>query len=114
MLKQISEDIVFCLIRRKILDVQKQELYTYGMGVILLNGGVLLSAFVISFLTDTLLHFIFFIAIFCPLRILAGGYHAKTSGRCFLHSNGIYILSIVVKYVLQNKELEVFWLLSGI
>lgn len=114
MLKQVSEDIVFRMIRWRILDIRKQELYTYSMEVILLNGSIFLSMLGISLLTKTLVHFIFFIAIFCPIRMLAGGYHAKTVGQCFLLSNGIFIISILIRYLLLNFKWESAWVMLGL
>lgn len=114
MLRRISEDIVFYLIRWRILDIRKQELYTYSMEVILLNSSILLSVLGISLLTDTLVHFLFFISVFCPMRMMAGGYHAKTPGKCFLFSNGLYITSIIIRYLLLDKKMAVLWLALGI
>ena len=114
LLKQVSEDIVFRMIRWRILDIRKQELYTYSMEVILLNGSIFLSMLGISLLTKTLVHFIFFIAIFCPIRMLAGGYHAKTVGQCFLLSNGIFIISILIRYLLLNFKWESAWVMLGL
>lgn len=113
MLKAFSEDIVYRLIRMKILDIQKREVYTYGMEVLLLNGGVMMSTFVISLLTDTLVHYLFFVMVFCPLRMMAGGYHAQTAGKCFLVSNGIYMATVLIRYLLLGKGIDSIWLILG-
>ncbi len=97
MLEKISDSIAFYLIKNRVLDIEKRELYTYGIEVVLLNGGILLSMMLISLLMNELIHYLFFAAVFCSLRVTAGGYHARTAGRCFLISNGIFLLSVLGK-----------------
>jgi accessory gene regulator B len=114
MLHNFSEDVVYFLIRRRILDVQKRAVYTYGMEVLLLNGGVLLSTFIISLLGKSLVHYFLFVLVFCSLRMFAGGYHADTAGKCFLLSNGIYVITVVLHKLLQIPQTEFIWLGIGI
>lgn len=109
MLENLSEDIVFRLIRLKILDVEKGDIYRYGMQVLLLNGSILLSMLGISLLTGTVVHYFFFLMAFCPLRMMAGGYHAKTPAKCFLYSNGLYLLTVVMKYLGTEYQVGYLW-----
>ncbi|MDE6759776.1 MAG: accessory gene regulator B family protein [Lachnospiraceae bacterium] len=114
MLEKISDSIAFYLIKNRVLDIEKRELYTYGIEVILLNGSILLSMLIISLLLDELIHYLFFAAVFCSLRITAGGYHARTAGRCFLISNGIFLLSVLGKRFLLLFDVPEIILVLGI
>lgn len=96
-MKTISENIVFFLIENKVLNNSKKEVYQYAMEVILLNGSIMLSTLGISLITGMVVHFLFFVLIFCPLRMVAGGYHAKSEGYCFIISNIIFIVTIILK-----------------
>lgn len=102
MFKRISEDILFLLIRNKLLDIKRYDIYLYSIEIIMLNGSLLLSCFVISFLVGKLNHYVAFLIFFVPLRMLIGGYHCKTSERCFLCSVVMYLLSIVATELMQR------------
>jgi accessory gene regulator B len=95
MLRDISTDIAFVLIKNKIIDIEQRDVYVYGVEVFLLNAGLITILFAISLITGTLTHFCAFLIFFCPLRIFAGGYHAATSGRCLFLSITAYVVTLV-------------------
>lgn len=99
MLKNIADDVAFLLVRKRIVDNEKREMYAYGMEVILLNVINLIIPFIISLIMGVLIHFIVFILIFIPLRISTGGYHAKESGICIIISTMLYIVSVPLSYL---------------
>ncbi len=99
MLKNIADDVAFLLVRKRIVDNEKREMYAYGMEVILLNIINLVIPFIISLIMGGLIHFIVFILVFIPLRISTGGYHAKESGTCIIISTILYIVSIPLSYL---------------
>lgn len=103
MLKNIADDVAFLLVRKRIVDNEKREMYAYGMEVILLNIINLLIPFIISLIMGVLIHFIVFILVFIPLRISIGGYHAKTSGSCAVTSTLLYIASIIFPNLISMK-----------
>ena len=93
MFRYLAEDIAFLLIKNKIVDIEKREECVFGVEVLLLNLTNILTALIISILSDTILHFAAFMLIFVPLRIFTGGCHAKTSERCYLITTAVYALS---------------------
>lgn len=100
MFRNLAEDIAFLLIKHKILDIEQRDIYIYGLEVILLNGGLVLMFLTISLLFGVMINFWAYLIFFLPLRIFSGGYHAKTSERCFILSTIMYGLSIVLtKYI---------------
>ena len=99
MLKNIADDVAFLLVRKRIVDNEKREMYAYGMEVILLNVINLVIPFIISLIMGVLIHFIIFILVFIPLRISTGGYHAKESGICIIISTMLYIVSVPLSYL---------------
>jgi accessory gene regulator B len=96
MFHEFAEDIAFWLISRKKADIEKREIYVYGLEVFLLNAGLITVLFVISVLAEAYSHFLMFLLFFVPLRMFAGGYHAKTSEKCFAMSAVMYITSLVI------------------
>lgn len=92
----IAESLVFLLIKYKRLDIEDREIYIYGLEVILLNGLLLISFLIMSIWYDLIFHFIGFLIFFLPLRIFTGGYHSKRSETCFIISNAMYLLTLVI------------------
>ena len=100
MFRYLAEDIAFLLIKNKIVDIEKRDIYVYGLEAILLNLLNILTALTISILSNTMLHFGMFMLIFIPLRLFIGGYHAKTSESCYVITTTIYILTVLaVKFL---------------
>ena len=96
MFRNLAEDIVFFLITHKIISIDERDIYIYGAEAILLNGSLLFVFLVISLLTDEIVNFLSYLFFFVPLRIFTGGYHAKTSNRCFVLSTMMYGLSVLI------------------
>ena len=94
MFKDAADDITFLLIKDKIVDIENREIYAYGLEALLLNFANILTAFLISVISGTLLHFVVFMLVFVPTRMFTGGYHAKTSESCYIKTTIIYALTV--------------------
>lgn len=100
MFKDAADDITFLLIKDKIVDIENREIYAYGLEALLLNFANILTAFLISVISGTLLHFVVFMLVFVPTRMFTGGYHAKTSESCYIKTTIIYALTVfLAKYL---------------
>lgn len=96
MFRNLAEDISFLLIKNKIVEIEKREIYIYGLEVILLNGGLLITFLIISLLCGEMINFLAYLIFFLPMRLFSGGYHAETSERCFILSTITFGASIAV------------------
>lgn len=96
MFRNLAEDITFLLIKNKIVEIEKRDIYIYGLEVILLNGGLLITFLIISLLCGEMINFIAYLIFFLPMRLFSGGYHAETSERCFILSTITFGVSIAV------------------
>ncbi len=94
MFRNLAEDIAFLLITHKIISIDERDVYMYGLEVILLNGSLLTVFLIISLLCGAMMNSLVYIKYFVPLRIFTGGYHAKTSEKCFVISTLMYGASI--------------------
>ena len=95
MFRYIAEDIAFLLIKSKVVNIEERDVYVFGLEVLLLNSVNILTALIISLITNTMWHFMAFLLIYAPLRIFSGGYHAKHSETCFIISTLVYIASVL-------------------
>lgn len=96
MFRNLAEDITFLLIKNKIVEIEKREIYIYGLEVILLNGGLLITFLIISILCGEIVNFLAYLIFFLLMRLFSGGYHAETSERCFILSTITFGASIAV------------------
>jgi|GEM_PF-4143900 len=69
-----------------------EDTYTYGLKVIGFNGLILIGWIIIGALFGQARETLIWIVMFCPLRIMAGGYHASTMPVCFTLSMAIGVL----------------------
>jgi len=92
----ISEKIVALMVQNVIISDDDKELYVYGFhqGFILLAN--ILTAILMGFLFNRMTEIIIFLAAYIPLRSNAGGYHAKTSFRCYVFSIAMIVVVIIV------------------
>ena len=96
MFKNIAEDIVFYLSRKKILKQDNREVYVYALEVILLNLILLMTLLIISLIGGQPSFFACYLCFFVPLRVFTGGYHAKKSEICFVMSVAPYVLAMIL------------------
>ena len=111
MFKNIAEDIVFYLSRKKILNQDNREIYVYALEVVLLNFILLMTLLIISLFGGQHLFFVCYLCFFVPLRVFTGGYHAKKSETCFVMSVASYVLAMILvnnNLLLFNNEIIVF------
>lgn len=103
MFKNISSDIAFLLVRKRIIDNEKRKIYEYGAEITLLNMLNIIIPFVVSLIFGTLIHFVIFVLVFIPLRICIGGYHSKKSEHCVIISTLLYVLSVLLPTLLPSS-----------
>lgn len=114
MFRNLAEDIAFLLIKHKIVDIEQRDIYIYGLEVILLNGGLLILFLIISLLCSEMINFWAYLIFFLPLRIFSGGYHAKTSERCFVLSTIMYGSTIIAAKLLPLLYQDWYWRITGV
>lgn len=98
--KRISEKFV----KDNVVSVEDKEIIEYGLWqgkILIMNLGIFLSLCTIF---DAILQGILFLAMFWPLRIYAGGYHATTQKKCFLLSIGMELmLCAAMRYIVFDR-----------
>lgn len=117
MFRKMAEEIVFFLLCKGILDSDKREVYEYAVEVILLNGGLLCTTFLISVLLHKFREYLLFLIIFLPLRVTLGGMHLESSLLCMIWSNILYAGMLIIAMPLyQNYRIPecCFFILLGI
>lgn len=96
MIKKASTLIVEFWIKNAIIKTDDRESYCYGMELILstlinVTFMVILSYYVIGYP----IAFIPYIAVYTPLRMTAGGYHASSHLKCILYTQITFIVFVM-------------------
>ena len=86
MFNNISEQLTNKLLENKTICAENKGIYQFGIAQTLIMMLNILTAIGIGIVTQMLGHAIWFIIAFIPLRIFAGGAHAKTPFRCYIYS----------------------------
>jgi len=96
---KISEKIVDSFVNDGIVKDDDRELYQYGVRQgfsLILN---IVTTLIIGLLLNMVWQSAMFMLYYAPIRIYAGGYHAKTQLRCYvLSSIMVTIVLLAIKY----------------
>lgn len=97
----LSDQLAGLLEKNGIIDHESRDIYAYGLshaGMTILN---IATTAVIGLLLGMLWQSMLFTITYIPLRIFAGGYHAKTRTRCYFASIGLLVSALVAIRCLQ-------------
>ena len=100
MLNKISKRLAKLLAKKTQSDQHQEDVYTYGLELIISTTLGFLSIIFLSTVLQELASGIVFIFFFSSLRIFVGGYHANTYGKCFIISNIAYLVVLLIKEII--------------
>lgn len=113
MLRMIAESCTGVLINHGTIAAEKKNIYIYGFELFCSTVFCVMSILVLSAIFGYLDLAATFLLFFMPIRIPAGGYHAKSYGRCFILTNSVALICVVISKLLWKiQTIEPFlWLL---
>ena len=82
MIAQLSKRLASFFVCQKIINEEDEEVYEYGLQLLLSTVANGLIALLIAIITRTLLQCVLYLATFVVMRKTAGGYHANTHLGC--------------------------------
>ena len=85
-MKKLESRFISMLIKEGLICNEEREIIIYGLHQILMLSVNIITLILLGFLSDKPIQGLFFLLVFWPLRIYAGGYHAKTEKECFFLS----------------------------
>lgn len=92
-----------------IVDYEEREVYVYGIELLLSTITGVLLLIIVSACTGMHFQWFPYLAGFIPLRLLGGGYHAKSHKDCILTFTSTYLICIVlIKCCQVDKSSIVF------
>lgn len=96
MLNVIADFCTSILVNNGVVKEEKSAVLVYGFQLFISTASSLLSILLISLFTGNIAYGILYLVVFMLLRITANGFHARTYGRCFLLTNGLFLLYLGV------------------
>lgn len=113
MFAKTAERITEQLKEANAITTGQYEICKFGVQqglIILLN---LLTVIILGSIMGEFWQTIFFIIVFIPLRVYAGGFHAKTPLRCYVYSSFFMIIILVaMKYLWIINEFTCIFVIS--
>lgn len=104
-MERLLESVLCRMKLKKVINVDEEDVYRFGLECLLLEVIHYSSYIVISFILKMTIPMLVSAMVLIPLRRKSGGYHARTRGRCYLFS-----CTIVVVTCLLNKIIFPLWL----
>jgi accessory gene regulator B len=86
----------------------------YGMKLLFMTLVELISVILLAVWYENLLEVFCFLLGFCPLRLYAGGYHAKTPIRCFFMTLAVYMVFSFLLGIIPVERYRFIELITGI
>ncbi len=113
MLLRISKRVASFWCRNGIITDEYQDAYIYGIQLLLSTAINIFFMIAISWLLGETFAWIPFMIGFVPLRMTAGGYHAKTPLKCGLIFCGTYTLVLIlIQFIPAWVQAPVIWINS--
>lgn len=112
MLERLAKGAARFFVMQEIVKSEHEEIYAYGMEILLstvINGVMVL---IIAAITKTLLPSLIFFAAFIIMRRTAGGYHANTHGGCMAILASVHFLFILLIHICPINVIPVFSVIS--
>lgn len=95
-MKKLTYKFILTLINRNIIEEEDKEIYSYGFNQILFIMLNFITILIIGILFNMLFETIIFMSTYIPIRIYAGGYHARTQTKCYIFSVFMLISALCI------------------
>lgn len=91
-------------INTHVMSSEEEELYRYGLGILLDNTVLLIVILTTGLLAGRLPQTLIFIMVFVGMRQYTGGYHADKSWKCFILTNLLHIAVLILTHISINYD----------
>ncbi len=106
MLRNLAEKSTLMLLKSGVIQTNKQKIYIYGFELFLSTLFCILSILTFGLVFRVFQLTVIFLLFFIPIRIVAGGYHAKSYESCFILTNLIAMFAVILSELLSQIPLE--------
>lgn len=116
---RFCERITEELIQNQTIKAEDKEIYLYSFNTIIETAMNLIGVAIIGMVLGVLAETVIMVGVIMGVRSFSGGYHAKTTGACFLLSELSYFLILLCNYyssiyLSRNVILIAGFILAGV
>ncbi|MBQ1275208.1 MAG: accessory gene regulator B family protein [Cellulosilyticum sp.] len=102
----IAQYLTSQLIKNQIIEQEDQEVYSYGLQLVLSSMFITVFIVIIGFVLNKGIEAIVFLMALAGLRHYAGGYHANAYEKCFLLSCSCFIATVGMIWIQNQYQLS--------
>lgn len=113
LLKKAASSLVAFWVKNGVINQSDTDAYIYGMELLFSTSINISIMLLVSVIVGETWLFIPYLASFIPLRLSAGGYHAKHHYSCILFNTIIYSMSVASMKLFPMRSLDIFCLLES-
>lgn len=116
MLRLIANKCTDVLVNHGTIQREKKAVYIYGFELFWSTTFCIVSILTLGTVCGYPELAVGFLLYFIPIRVPAGGYHAKSYGQCFLLTNFIAIACVIVSkalWLVLDNEMVIWLMLAG-
>ncbi len=99
----LTQKLISSLIDNNIIKKEDAEIYSYGLKQMIFIALNLITTIFIGLIFNKMFEVILFMVTYIPIRVYAGGYHARTKLKCYIFS---VLMLISVCYILKLDLLK--------
>ena len=99
----VNSKVIKFFINNNIIKEEDKELYEYALSITVSALIHIITIVVLGITFGLVAESIIFYVCFIAIRKFAGGYHAKTAGRCYISSVVLSVLFLIVLKILINN-----------
>jgi accessory gene regulator B len=114
MIHKLAIDIADVFVHEKIVKESEVQVYAYSFELLISTIINFVFIFTIAAFLHIVIETILFLAAFIPLRILAGGFHAKTHWFCILVFTLCFYFFVWLALLTPSSYLGIFILIEGL
>lgn len=103
MIHRLSLEIADYLFYRKIISIDKYDVYRYGLEMIISTLAGIVLILICGLLTNSFIHAVIFYGLFVILRMFTGGYHANSHIACKLTLCLSFLVTNCTYFILSDK-----------
>ena len=97
-----STKLAFLIINKGGFSLEKEKIFTYSIELLISFMCSTASIIIISSVCGSIIYSLIFILVFAGIRFFSGGYHAKTYLRCFILTNIVFVVVLIVSHFERN------------
>lgn len=102
MIRRLSLEIADYLFYRRIISIDKYDVYRYGLEMIISTLAGVMLILLCGLLTNSFIHAVIFYGLFVILRMFTGGYHADSHIACKLTLCLSFFMTNCTYYILAD------------